>query len=82
MQANSCLFFQVFEFLITVASCWYVTKCYDQFNGLDWSLLVKHLELEDKHNSWLYCSTNPFELETRVTADDAKAKHMSQVQKN
>ena len=29
-----------------------------QFNGLDWSLLVKHLEFEDIHNSWLYCFTN------------------------
>ena len=35
---------------------------YYQFNGLDWSLLVKHLEFEDKHNSWLYCFTNRLKL--------------------
>ena len=40
------------------------------FNGLDWSLLVKHLDYEDIHNSWLYCFTNPLEI--------AKAKHVSQ----
>ena len=34
----------------------------DHFNGLDWSLLVKHLAIEDIHNSWLYCFTNPFKL--------------------
>ena len=47
--------------------------------------------IEDIHNSWLYCFTNPFELETCFasassaiihTADDAKAKHVSQVQKD
>ena len=38
-----------------------------QFNGLDWSLLVKHLVIEDIHNSWLYCFTNPLELGTRVS---------------
>ena len=27
----------------------------NQFNGLDWSLLVKHLVIKDIHNSWLYC---------------------------
>ena len=42
-------------------------------NGLDWSLLVKHLVNKDTHNSWLNCFTNPM-------ADDAKAKHVSQVQ--
>ena len=41
-----------------------------QFNGLDWSLLVKHLEFEEVHNSWLY------------TANDAKAKHVSQAQED
>ena len=30
-------------------------------NGLDRSLLVKHLEFEDMHNSWLYCFTYPLE---------------------
>ena len=40
-------------------------KCW--FNGLDWSLLVKHLDYEDIHNSWLYCFTNPLELGTRVS---------------
>ena len=29
-------------------------SCMYQFNGLNWSLLVKHLEFEDIHNSWLY----------------------------
>ena len=38
-----------------------------QFNGLDWSFLVNHLEFEDIHNSWLYCFTNPLELGTRVS---------------
>ena len=52
-----------------------------QFNGLDWSLLVKHLVIKDIHNSWLYCFTNPLELGTR-SADDAKAKHVSQVQED
>jgi len=33
----------------------------NQFNGLDWSFLVKHLEFEGIHNSWLYCFTNPLE---------------------
>ena len=42
---------------------------------------------EDIHNSWLYCFTNPLELGTRVehttqTADDAKVKHVSQVQED
>ena len=32
------------------------------FSRLDWSLLVKHLAIEDIHNSWLYCFTNPLEL--------------------
>ena len=27
---------------------------YLQFNGLDWRLLVKHLDYEDMHNPWLY----------------------------
>ena len=36
-------------------------------NGLDWSLLVKHLVIGDIHNSWLYCFTNPIELGTRVS---------------
>ena len=40
--------------------------CIYKFNGLDWSLLVKHLEFEDVHNSWLYCFINPVELGTRV----------------
>ena len=48
--------------------------------------------IKDIHNSWLYCFTNPLELGTRVSlsqrqpnvysADDAKAKHMSQVQED
>ena len=38
-----------------------------QFNGLDWSLLVKHLDYEDIHNSWLYCFTNPLEIGTPVS---------------
>ena len=63
----------------------------NHFNGLDWSLLVIHLVIEDIHNSWLYCFTNPLELGTRVscpkyvstyTADDAEAKHVSQVQED
>ena len=38
---------------------------------------------EDMHNPWLYCFTNPLEigkLEDQLThtADDAKAKHVSQ----
>ena len=50
---------------------WYETE--RQFNGLDWSLLVKRLEIEDTHNSW---------SSVVCTADDAKAKHVSQVQKD
>ena len=40
--------------------------------------------IEDTHNSWLYCFAYPLELGTGVshTADDTKAKHMSQVQEN
>ena len=52
-----------------------------QFNGLNWSLLVKHLEFEDMHNSWLYCFTNPLELGTRVSLL-ALAKHVSKVQED
>ena len=37
------------------------------FNGLDWSLLVKHLVIKDIHNSWLYCFTSPLELGIRVS---------------
>ena len=45
------------------------------------------LLIEDTHNSWLYCFTNPLELGTRVSLShcqlcDAKAKHLSQVQKD
>ena len=32
----------------------YKTWLKEHFNGLDWSLLVKHLVIEDIHNSWLY----------------------------
>ena len=39
----------------------------NHFNGLDRSLLVKHLVIEDIYNSWLYCITNPFELWTCVS---------------
>jgi len=28
---------------------------------------VKHFVIEDVHNSWLYCFTNPLELVTRVS---------------
>ena len=35
---------------------------HSQFNGLDWSLLVKHLAIKDIHNPWLFCFTNPLEL--------------------
>ena len=52
----------------------YVTKC---------RRIIK--SYEDIHNSWLYCFTNPLEIGSRVssavcthTADDAKAKHVSQ----
>jgi len=37
------------------------------FNDLNWNLLVKHLVIEDIHNSWLYCFTNPFKLRTYVS---------------
>ena len=49
-------------------------------------ILIKINCNEDIHNSWLYCFTNILELGTcvslshRQSADDAKAKHMSQVQ--
>ena len=53
---------------------------------------MKYNTLEDIHNFWLYCFTNPLELGTRVSlshrqplshsADDAKAKHVSQVQED
>ena len=39
----------------------------NRFNGLDRSLLVKHLVIKDVHNSWLYCFTNTVELGTRVS---------------
>ena len=28
---------------------------------------MKHLVIEDVHNSWLYCFSNPFKLGTRVS---------------
>jgi len=37
------------------------------FNGLECSLLVKHVIIEDMHGSGLYCFTNPLELGTRVS---------------
>ena len=40
---------------------------FDHFNGLDRSLLVKHLVIEGIHNSWLHCFTNSLELGTRVS---------------
>ena len=54
---------------------------------------LKIVYIKDIHNSWLYCFTNPLELGTRFrfrivsrmfehTADDAKAKHVSQVQED
>ena len=38
----------------------------EQFNGLDSSLLVTHLESEYIHSSWFYCFTNPLELFNQV----------------
>ena len=35
---------------------------------------VMTIKLENMHNSWLYCFTNPL--------DNAKVKHMSQVQED
>ena len=57
---------------------------------LDYYGLNTSYEMKDIHNSWLYCFTNPPELGTRVSlshrqpnvADDAKAKHVSQVQED
>ena len=30
-------------------------------------MVTRHLIIEDIHNSWLYCFTNPLELGTRVS---------------
>ena len=38
--------------------------CFDHFIGVDCSLLVKHLVIEDMHNFWLHRFTNLFELGT------------------
>ena len=51
---------------------------------------INKVKIKDIHNSWLCCFTNPLELGTRVllshhqpnVADDAKAKHVSQVQED
>ena len=54
--------------LLHVCPCWCQLKnLHQQFNGLDWSLLVKHLEFEDGHNSWLYWFTNPLEFPSSWT---------------
>ena len=64
-----------------------------QFNGLNWSLLVKHLEFDDIHNLDYIVSLILLNLGHvfplfivslmwRQTADDAKAKHVSQVQED
>ena len=45
------------------------TADFIHFNGRDWNLLAKHLVIEDIHNSWLYCFTNPLEFGTHVHAD-------------
>ena len=37
-----------------------------RFDGPDWNFLVKHV-IEDIHDSWLHCSTNPLELGTCVS---------------
>jgi len=44
------------------------------FNDLNWSLLVKHLVIEDVHNSWLYCFTNPWICEDRGEQTTHKAQ--------
>ena len=57
---------------------WYYLRTTNQF-------CYKLTLIEDIRNFWLYCFTNPLELGTRVLVqfehmDDAKAKHISQVQ--
>ena len=49
-----------------------------KFNGLDWSLLVKHLDYEYIHNSWLYCFTISLESETRVPISRGLVKQYNQ----
>ena len=54
----------------------YFYKLCEQINGLDWSLLVKHLEFEDIHNSHTYgwrC-----ESETRVPSSRGLVKQYNQ----
>ena len=57
------------------ATRWARMKCRfsffkNQFNGLDWSLLVKHLDYEDMHNPWLYCFTNFFSLNYSLNSEE------------
>ena len=60
-----------FETLVIMVLIFVIYFCISEFvnyfNGLDWSLLVKHLVIEDVRNSWLYCFTDPLELGTRVS---------------
>ena len=35
------------------------------------------IQLEDVHNSWLYCFTNPLELGTRVSLSHVSSKIIS-----
>ena len=57
---------------------------------IEYAIFTNSEFFEDIHNSWLYCFTNPLELGTRFAfasslthkADDAKAKHVSQVQED
>ena len=60
--------------------------------------MINRFNIEDIHKSWLYCFTNPLELGTYVSlwhrqpyvligrlthmTDDAKVKHVSQVQED
>ena len=60
-------FTRVCVFRVKTRNTWIVKQNQERFNGLNWSLLVKHLVIEDVHNSWLSCFTNPLEFGTRVS---------------
>ena len=72
--------------IVNVLMCWWLKY------SLYLIVMYKNKVIKDIHNSWLYCFTNPLELGTRVSlshrqpnvlvADDAKAKHVSQVQED
>ena len=67
----------------------YKYKTYETLSDMLYCIITPQfmLPLNSSTTALLYCFTNPLELRTRVsyvthTADDAKAKHVSQAQEN